>query len=310
MSSMRYACVVLSLVCAVCFADPHLHSQVTHVTIPMSVEGNTAVVTLGFKRPDGSLRTARFVFDSGAGGIIVDQSLATDIGLKQAGPAFSEEGQQYRQVKLPEAFVGGMQVDLQTSKAFVHLGATSFMNRVKAEGLLSGKAFEHYQIVLDYPRQLFSVGVAGSIPHRGRQLACPYVPSSGHPRVEVAIDGKTYGFLLDTGTMITLAREDILRKWSKEHPMWPKSTGASGPANDGGGLDADALLLRLPALQLGAFTLAHSAVASRPDGIYSLTSYETPAPIIGALGGNVLSHFRVEIDYPDQLSCRSRAPRR
>ena len=24
------------------------------------------------------------------------------------------------------------------------------------------------------------------------------------------------------------------------------------------------------------------------------------APIIGSLGGNVLSHFRVELDYPDQ----------
>jgi len=29
--------------------------------------------------------------------------------------------------------------------------------------------------------------------------------------------------------------------------------------------------------------------------------YETPAPIIGALGGNFLSRFRVDIDYPDQL---------
>jgi hypothetical protein len=42
-------------------------------------------------------------------------------------------------------------------------------------------------------------------------------------------------------------------------------------------------------------------MVSRSDDIYSPTSYETPGPIIGALGGNVLSQFRVEIDYPEQL---------
>jgi C-terminal processing protease CtpA/Prc len=35
--------------------------------------------------------------------------------------------------------------------------------------------------------------------------------------------------------------------------------------------------------------------------MYSATKFETPAAIVGALGGNVLSRFRVEIDYPDKL---------
>lgn len=47
--------------------------------------------------------------------------------------------------------------------------------------------------------------------------------------------------------------------------------------------------------------VVHVATASRPDQTYSATSYETPAAIVGALGGNVLSQFRVEIDYPEQL---------
>ncbi|HEX4022472.1 MAG TPA: hypothetical protein VHX63_15105 [Acidobacteriaceae bacterium] len=273
----------------------------THVTVPMAVEGSTPVVTLSFKRADGGLRTARFVFDSGGGAIIFDEGLAADLGLKPEGATIVSDGQQYRRVHVPAAFVGGMPVDLGTSNAFVHLGATSFTDRVAVEGLLPGKACEHYQVVLDYPGQLFSVGEAGSLPHRGKRLACRYIASSGHPRVEVGIDGISYGFLLDTGTRITLAREDILRKWSKEHPDWSKSTGAAGPANDGGTSDDHAFLLRIPILQLGAFRLTRVAVASRPDETYSATSYETPAPIIGALGGNILSRFRVEIDYPDQL---------
>jgi hypothetical protein len=103
-----------------------------------------------------------------------------------------------------------MPVDLSSSKAFVHLGATSFDNRETVEGLLPGKALEHYNVILDCPQQSLSVGEASTLPHRGEKIACPYVASSGHPRVEVVIDGGTYGFLIDTGTKLTLVREQLL----------------------------------------------------------------------------------------------------
>jgi hypothetical protein len=294
----------LAIACIAILGWPRLHAQsrnaVDHVTVPMSVEGNAPIVTLKFKRQDGGSRTARFIFDSGGGAVILDEGLATDLGLKPEGAELSEDGQRFRAVNVPAAHVGRMPVDLRTSKAFVHLGATSFTNRDTVEGLLPGKALEHYQVVLDYPRQLLSIGEPGTIPHQGERLSSPYVASSGHPRVEVSIAGTTYGFLFDTGTKLTLLREDLLHRWSREHPDWPRSSGAVGPANVNGAAD-DALLLRIPALQLGSFTVVHVAAASRPDQTYSATSYETPAPIVGALGGNVLSQFRVEIDYPEQL---------
>jgi hypothetical protein len=301
---MRFAISILAIACTAVLVWPRLHAQsrnaVDHVTVPMSVEGNAPIVTLEFKRPEGGSRTARFIFDSGGGAIILDEKLATDLGLKPEGPESSEGGQQFRAVNVPSTRVGGMPVDLRTSKAFVHLGATSFTNRDTVEGLLPGKAFEHYQVVLDYPRQLLSIGGPGTLPHRGEQFPCPYVASSGHPRVEVSIGGITYGLLLDTGTKLTLFREDLLQRWSREHPDWPRSRGAVGPANVDGAAD-DALLLRVPVLQIGSLTVPRVATASRPDETYSATSYETPAAIAGALGGNVLSQFRVELDYPEQL---------
>ena len=301
---MRLPCILLAFALVFDCNSP-LHSQklksVTHVTLPMRVEGNTPVVTLSFKRTDGSIRTARFVFDSGGGAILLDQGLAHDLGLKPEGPIIASQGERYRRVNLPLMLAGGMPIDVGASHAFVHLGRNSFTNRVAVEGLLPGKALEQYQVVLNYPRRLFSIGEPGSLQHRGTKLACPYIPSSGHPMIEVGIDGTNYEFLLDTGSNITLARAGVLRKWSKEHPGWPTSIGAAGPANDGGASDADALLLRVPALRLGRFSVAQPAMASRPDKIYSPTSYETPAPIAGALGGNVLRRFRVEIDYPERL---------
>jgi hypothetical protein len=304
LEAMRFAISILTIACTAVLGWPRLHAQsrnaVDHVTVPMSVEGNAPIVRLEFKRPDGGSRTARLIFDSGGGAIILDERLARDLGLKPEGPELSEGGQQFRAVNVPSTRVGGMPVDLRTSKAFVHRGATSFTNRDTVEGLLPGKALEHYQVVLDYPRQLLSIGGPGTLPHRGERLPCPYVPSSGHPRVEVGIDGITYGLLLDTGTKLTLLREDLLQRWSREHPDWPRSRGSVGPANVSGAVD-DALLLRIPAFQIGSATVAHVATSSRPDQTYSATSYETPAAIVGALGGNVLSQFRVEVDYPEQL---------
>lgn len=265
----------------------------------MSVEGNAPIITLAFKKPNGSVRTARFVLDSGGGAIIFDQGLAKDIGLKPEGAALSSEGQLFKHVKVPAAFIGGMPLDMRTSNAVVHLGAASFMNRDKVEGLLPGKALEHYDVVLDYPRQQLSIGNPGSLPHRGEMLPCPYIGSSGHPRIKASIDGISYGLLLDTGTQITLLREDLLNMWSREHPDWPHSTGAVGPANERS--DRGVFLLRIPALQLGSLTVRSVVAASRSNETYSATSYETPAAIVGALGGNVLRQFRVEIDYPRQL---------
>jgi hypothetical protein len=227
--------------------------------------------------------------------------LATDLALKPEGASIFSNGSEYRRITLPTAFIGSMPVDLRSSSAFVHLGSTSFDQRDKVEGLLPGKALERYQVVVDYARSLFSVGESESLPHRGEALPCPFVALSGHPRIELEIDGATYGFLLDIGTSITLTRRDVLQKWSRQHAQWPTSIGAAGPANEVGVPDANAFLIRVPALQLGAFTVPNVAMASRSNETFSSATYETPAPIIGALGGNVLRQFRVEIDYPRQL---------
>src|SRR5580704_2362468 len=198
---MRPPSTLLVLLCTIILGRLSSYAQgqpsAQSVSVPMSLEGNAPIVTLTFRRPDGSVRTARFIFDSGGGAIILNEGLATEIALKPEGSGISEEGQQYRAMDVPAASIGGMPLDMGTSKAFMHLGLASFTNRDSVEGLLPGKALERYQVVLDYPRRQLSVGAPGSIPHRGEKLPCLYIASSGHPRVDVEIGGASYGFLLD-----------------------------------------------------------------------------------------------------------------
>ena len=90
---MRFAISILVIACTAVLGWPRLHAQsrnaLDHVTVPMSVEGNAPIVTLQFNRPDDGTRTARFIFDSGGGAIILDEELATDLGLKPEGPELS-----------------------------------------------------------------------------------------------------------------------------------------------------------------------------------------------------------------------------
>jgi len=204
--------VRLSLFWAAVLACTPLNAQnldaVDHVTVPMSVEGNAPIVTLTFKKPDGSSRRARFVFDSGGGGIILNEGLAKDLGEKPIGPVMSSDGQRFQEVDVPAAWVGRMPIDLRGSRTFMHLGATSFTNRDTVEGLLPGKAFEHYQVVLDYPRQEWSVGEPGTLQHRGERIAAPYITSSGHYQHDTAQVGK--------------CAADGARSW---HGLWHLSQG-------------------------------------------------------------------------------------
>jgi len=264
---------------------------------PMTVVGNAPVVTLDLSRWDGTKRPARFVFDSGGGAIILDESLAEDLGLKPTGEPIEEAGARFVPASLPTAQFGPVLVSLSTSQAFLHPGKNSFDTRERIEGLLPGKALEPYQVVLDYPRERFTIAPSGCVTHRGLKVPSPFLPASGHPRIDASIDGKSYGLLLDTGSRVSLARRSLLESLSAAHPTWPHSTGASGTADMPGG-NGEEFLLRVPEVTWGAFQIKNVLFVSRPDETYSPSSFETPGEITGALGGNVLKSFRMEIDYP------------
>lgn len=66
----------------------------------------------------------------------------------------------------------------------------------------------------------------------------------------------------------------------------------------GGDLENNAMMMRFPNAQWGPFQLDNFAAVSRPNGTFETNmSRLMSAPIVGAIGGNVLKLFRIEIDY-------------
>lgn len=268
-------------------------------TVPLILEGNVPMIDLEFARPDGTTHTARFLVDTGGGGFIISKNLAKAIGLEPSGPAYPGGGAQYAPAAAPEVRIGGMPLDLRGASVMIQLSPERFMPRDAVDGLLPGHVLERYHVIFDYPGHTFTLAAPGSVRPRGTAVASPFHRENGFPRVEVAIGDRKFGFLLDTGASYTMVSWPVAKEWSGfgEKP-WPRRIGAVGSANMGLPGDSQAPMLRLPEIRLRDFIIRDVGAVARPEGTFEKwMSNMMVAPVVGALGGNVLRQFRVEIDY-------------
>ena len=270
-------------------------------TVPIDLRDNRVFVQLTCVRPDGSLRQARFQVDSGGGSVILAESLSQDLGLKKIGSPLEEDGEKFQAVTPPEIRIGEMALDLSGISTVVTAGSKDeFSPGSGAVGFLPARLLRKYEVVFDYPARQFTMAQPGTLKPRGVPVASPIATKSGFPRIELAVDGQKYGFLLDTGAAYTMISQTLIDKWRAAHPDWPSCVGAVGAANMiGGPSDAKAEMLRLPAMQWDTFDLPRVGVVSRPPGTFEKwMSDMMTAPIVGSIAGNVLRAFRIEIDYP------------
>jgi hypothetical protein len=267
-------------------------------TVPLFVEFNRPFIELELARADGSRRKARFWVDTGGGAFILCEPLARDLGLKM-GAEQSEGQQRFAMADAPQAKVGEMPLDLAGARVIVALGRKTIDDGVAAEGMFPGHVLKRYHVVFDYPARLFTLARPGTLKPRGSRLATPIHERSGFPRIETRIGDSTSGFLLDTGASFTMISQEALERWAKENPRWRRATGAAGAANMGlGPMEAKLMMLRIPEMAIGEFGIKGAAAVARPRGTFeTYMSKMMTAPIIGAIGGNILKLFRIEIDY-------------
>jgi predicted aspartyl protease len=267
-------------------------------TVPLILEGNVPMIDLEFTRPDGTTHTARFFVDTGGGAFIMSKDLAKAIGLKPSGPASTEGGAQFAPAAAPEVRMGGMPLDLRGVSVSIQLSPERFNPRDAVDGLVPGQLLERYHVIFDYPVHKFTLAAPGSVRPRGTAVPSPLRRENGFPRVNVAIGDRRLGFLLDTGASYTMISAAAVGWSVVEAKPWTRRLGAVGPANMGLPGDSKRLMLRMPEVRLGDFVLRDVGAVTRPEGTFEKwMSNMMVAPVQGALGGNFLRQFRVEIDY-------------
>lgn len=272
---------------------------VRSATVPFHFTDNRAFVDLTLSWPHGKPRVARFWVDTGGGAFLITEALARDQGIDLSGDVTEGEGERIAAIKsLPEVRLGDMPIDMREVRSGVLLGKKTMQPGIDAEGMLPAHLLARYQVVIDYPARQFTLALPGTLKMEGVRLSTPVDAQTGFPRLEGQIGGKTYGFLLDSGAAYSMVSQAVLDEWRKANPAGKVLTGAVGFANMLGSRDTKASMMRLPEMTLGPLQLTGVGFISRPTGTFEKwMSQMMTAPIVGAIAGNVLSAFRVQIDY-------------
>jgi len=275
-------------------------SATTPGTVPMEGPRTRVLVILHARTAGGDPRPVRALVDTGGGAMVVRRHLAEVLDLATGASVDSGEGD-LETVEPPDLTAAGYDLDTDGLTAFV-VDDEDVGNPLRAELAdlsLPASLLRRHHLVLDAPAGTVTFADAGSVEPRGVRVPVGVHAGTGFVRTEVTVDGTTHGILLDTGPSCSLVVDEVFRAWQARHPDWPAAAASAGPGNMSG-LPAEARtpMLRVKALEWGPFTVSDAGWCWRADAAFGdLVSPGTTAPVIGALGGNVLRGFRVEIDY-------------
>lgn len=234
---------------------------------------------------------ARAVVDTAGTALCLRQSLADDLGL-EIYEWLDDDGSAVSVREPPELRVGDLVLDTEGLVAYGFDDVRPLgLEALQADLLLPASVLRRQHVVLDDPAGEMVVGAPGSIERRGVAIPTSADPDTGVILTSVEVDGEAFELVLDTALSCSLAIDGLLQAWQGDHPDWPASVAAVGPGNLTGALaEARVPMLRVPLVTWGPFQVPEVAFAWR--GVGDVAGE-------GALGGNVLRIFRLDIDYTD-----------
>jgi len=227
--------------------------------------------------------------------LLLTESLARQAGIPLNRAEIVEEwGLQLEAVKIPVITLAGHALDLDGPTFVIREGG-----KQGSGNMISGRLLSRNRVILDFPQRRFALDATGAAP-RGVRLPTPIHHQTKFARIEIGVEGQTHGMLLDTGAGCTMISPRLLERWREEHPEWDYVRGAQGTARKGRrDLDEGAVMVYVPRISVGPFQIEDVWMVARPVGgrFEEFSARMMAGPAVGALGGNVLKLFRVEIDY-------------
>jgi hypothetical protein len=133
----------------------------------------------------------------------------------------------------------------------------------------------------------------------------------GHPSMSIEIDGAKIDVLFDTGASFVLSDKgkeyfntekntlagsfiaaSIFDQWRTDHPDWkyyPESDGNQG-------------IIEVPSVKVAGYEVGPVQFSRRPDRVWSEMMAQSMDKVVkGAIGGSLLKHFKIKIDYNSEL---------
>jgi predicted aspartyl protease len=266
-----------------------------HASVPLAVRNNRIYASFGVLASSGAREAVVFQIDTGGAAIIIARRTANRLALKLRPQASSEPSRRYVPIVLDAVDVAGTRVDIDGTYTTV-ADADQFAAGAASAGFFGGFWLSDHVVTYDYLNGTLSLDG----PPLERAVALPMTLNRQNmfSRVELTIDGQTYGFLLDTGASFTMLSRAVVDTLRLKHPDWRYRDGAYGPANMQGDEEVRASMMRLRDVRWGGIALGDVDVVTRPAGTFEgYKPMGNAGPIVGSLGGNVLRNVAARLDY-------------
>ena len=290
-------------IAATAAATPPGPAPTRSATAPFTLDHNRMFVEVEFTRADRSIRRARAWVDTGNEVIVLAEPLARDLGLDLSSLKTGETRHSVESAsETPPMSVGGMPLDVEGVATRI-LPGTHLRAGVSVEVQLPASALRRGHVVLDYPARRLTIATAGVLKPRGTAIPCRVNPGTGLFMIAATIDGETVWLGVDNGSAGTWVSQTLTTAWQKRHPDWPYASGAAGSANFFGfPFESQGVLMSLSELGLGNLWARDVAVLGLDQSLFDWYSKKSAGPVLGFIGANVLKNFRVEIDFPGQMT--------
>jgi hypothetical protein len=301
-----FVCALLSTFATGAEANQELAST----TVPMVLDHCRMTVEVEFQQADNSVHKARAWVDSGGTNVIVSEVLARELGVDlSAMPAGGGHSFDTKS-PVPTMRLGGIALETEGMTVSVFPGRFARPG-VQAACVLPARALRRLHLVFDYPGKTLIVARPGVLKPAGTPVPIKLNPDTGLVLVEAEIEGEKVALGLDTGSAGTWVSDKLTAGWTARHPDWPTATGAAGSTNFFGfSFETQGTLLRLPGLRIGAVLVTETAVLGLDQSLFDWYSQKSAGRVAGFLGADLLSRFRLEIDFSSEMSWWQAGPPR
>ncbi|MBV9258203.1 MAG: aspartyl protease family protein [Ktedonobacteraceae bacterium] len=259
------------------------------VTVPLHIVRHRPFIDVEWTVKEQHTYTTRCWLDTGGGAVIITEQLAQKLGV-----SYRLSQRELVPALLPAMNIRGMLFDFKAVPTFVALGQSTIQGEEGVEVFCGAPFLGKYHIIFDYPQHQLTLAALSTVPlPAGIALPLHIHPQSKFPRIEIMIEGDTYGMLLDTGASMTMMSQAVINRWTSQHPEWRKEP--LFPQNQSSQYTQS---VEIPQLDWGPYHVKDTQMIARPTGVFEQTlSQGMSAPVVGALAGNVLRQFRCEINY-------------
>ncbi len=261
-------------------------------TVPLTLDHNRIIIRVGVYLPNGAIKPVNAWVDNGTPDLSITERLAKELGLIPA----NNKGV----IKPPQEIqIGGMLVVIKNLKQPVEIvKGTTVGSGLEADINLPSAVLCNYDVVIDYPGRLFTIGAPGSVHFVGKAVAGFFNPQNHLIQIPGKVDGQSFNLGLDAGTPVTFISAGFISNWNKAHTSWPSARGAIGIANLWGLDDEpDWQLLRVNKMEYGGLIFRDMIVVSFPADRLAYFQKRSGIATAGLMGAASLLNYRVGLDY-------------